>query len=68
MTNKDPRPPITGLTITLRNDRDEFIKVGEDIYVCARKRTDNGHIKVTISAPEELKILHSRFLDESDRP
>lgn len=52
--------------LTISRKSGESFKIGDDIEVFVNK-TDNEQVKVTISAPKELKILRSELL-RSDKP
>lgn len=47
--------------LTISRKSGESFKIGDDIEVFVNK-TDNEQVKVTISAPKELRILRSELL------
>ena len=51
--------------LTISRKSGESFKIGDDIEVFVNK-TDNAQVKVTISAPKELKILRTELL-KSDK-
>ena len=51
--------------LTISRKSGESFKIGDDIEVFVNK-TDNEQVKVTISAPKELKILRTELL-KSDK-
>ena len=48
--------------LTISRKSGESFKIGDDIEVFVNK-TENEQVKVTISAPKELKILRSELID-----
>ena len=52
--------------LTISRKSGQSFKIGDDIEVFVNK-TDNAQVKVTISAPKELKILRSELLKSDKR-
>ena len=48
--------------LTISRKSGQSFKIGDDIEVFVNK-TDNEQVKVTISAPKEMKILRTELID-----